>query len=158
MNLRCLFAAFVDRIRARPRLADPAETRARELLLRMLDPVQRKDFELNGYFAVKVTGRGTFWILPSTFFNVLRAETGDCYCAAPRAELPLSDLMLAQKLLLEANPEVFFSVANRRAELIPGSASEQSLPRRVLKARASLRPTRVRWSEVAVMPHGPHLP
>ena len=85
------------------------------MLLRTLTPTQREELQLHGCFAVRVPGRGTFWILPSTFFNVLHMETGHCYCAVPRTEVPLSDLMLTQKLLLENDPEAFFAVANRRA-------------------------------------------
>jgi hypothetical protein len=132
-----------------------AEVRASELLLRMLSPVQRDDFRLHGYFAVQVARRGKFWILPSPMFNVLHADTGNCYCAAPRAEVPLSDLMLAQKLLLENNPEAFFAVANRRAELI--LADERSLPDRLMQARRSPPRSRVRWSEVSMIPHVTHL-
>jgi hypothetical protein len=134
-----------------------AEVRARELLLRLLTPAQREEFRLHGYFAVQVARRGKFWILPSTIFNVLHAETGACYCAAPRAEVPLSDLMLAQKLLLENSPEVFFAVANRRAELIPGLVDGRLRPDRVMQARRISPRTRVRCSEVSMIPHGNHL-
>ncbi len=135
-----------------------AEARARKLLLRLLDPAQREDFELEGYFAVQVARRGRFWILPCTMFNVLHAETGNCYCATPAAEIPLSDLMLAQKLLLENDPGGFFSVANRRNELIHSPVDERSLPRRVLLARRSPSPSRVRWSEVSMIPYRRQLP
>ena len=107
---------------------------------------------------MQVTGRGKFWILPSTFFNVLDAETGNCYCAGPRTEVPLSDLMLAQKLLLENDPEAFFSVANRRAELIPGLVDAQLRPDRVMRARNSPPPCRVRCSEVSMIPHANRFP
>jgi hypothetical protein len=40
-----------------------AEVRARDLLLRMLSPSQRKEFKF-GYFSVNVPGRGKFWICP----------------------------------------------------------------------------------------------
>jgi hypothetical protein len=54
-----------------------ADARARELLLRMLTPAQRDEFQSHGYFAVEVAGRGRFCILPSTMFNVIHMETGD---------------------------------------------------------------------------------
>jgi hypothetical protein len=130
-----------------------AELRATELLLHTLSPIQREDFRLHGYFAVQVARRGRFWILPSTFFNVLHAETGSCYCGVPRAEVPLPDLMLAQKLPLENDPEAFFAVANRRVELIPGRVDERLLPDRVLQARRIPSRSRVRWSEVSMIPH-----
>lgn len=130
-----------------------AEVRARQLLVRLLTPQQRDDFKLHGYFAVQVARRGRFWILPSTIFNVLHAETGACYCATPRTEVPLSDLMLAQKLLLENDPEVFFAVANRRAELMPGLVDERLSPDRVMQARRGPVRSRVRCSELSMIPH-----
>ena len=135
-----------------------AEVRARELLLRMLTPTQREEFRRHGYFVVQVARRGKFWILPSTIFNVLHTETGACYCAAPRGEIPLSDLMLAQKLLLENDPEAFFRVANRRAELIPGLMDERLAPERIMQARRSPPRSRVRSSELSMIPHGTRLP
>jgi hypothetical protein len=130
-----------------------AEVRARKLLLRTLSRAQREEFQACGYFSVQVAKRGRFWILPSTVFNVLHAETGTSYCAGPRAEVPLSDLMLAQKLMLENNPEAFFSVANRRAELVPGPTPGPLYPRRVLQARSNpSASTRVRWSDLSMVP------
>jgi len=90
-----------------------AERRARDLLLRMLSGKQRREFELCGYFSVEAPGRGRFWILPWRSLNVVEPVTGDCYCGMPEGRLPVYDLMLAQKLLLENDPQHFFSVANR---------------------------------------------
>jgi len=129
-----------------------AEVRARKLLLRTLNPAQREEFETRGYFSVQVANRGRFWILPSSVLNVLHAETGTSYCAGPRAEIPLSDLMLAQKLILENDAESFFSIANRRVELIPGPIPEPLYPRRVLQARRSAS-ARLRWSELSMNAH-----
>jgi hypothetical protein len=129
-----------------------AEVRARRLLLRLLDPAQRLEFDRHGYFAVQVPGRGKFWILPSRVFNVLHSATGHSYCGATQTEIPLSDLMLAQKLLLENNPDIFFAVANHRLELVPGSTPEHSLPERVMRARRSPPRSRTRWSEVSMIP------
>jgi len=129
-----------------------AEVRARKLLLRTLTPAQREEFETRGYFSVQVAKRGRFWILPSTVFNVLHAATGTSYCAGPRSDLPLSDLMLAQKLMLENDPDAFFAVANRRVELIPGRIPESLYPRRVLQARRTAA-SRVRWSDLSMIPY-----
>jgi hypothetical protein len=135
-----------------------AEARARELLLRMLSPAQRKAFQRYGYFAVEVAKHGTFLILPSTLFNVLHVATGRSYCAVPRGETPLADLMLAQKLLLEHDPEQFFRVANERCELIPGRADERSLARRALQARNRPPDLPVRWLKIPLIPHEIRLP
>jgi hypothetical protein len=143
----------------RPPLAEgEAEARATALLLRMLTPAQRKEFEGHGHFTVEVAGRGRFCILPSNFFNVLHIETGDCYCAVPKTHFPLPDLMLCQKLLLENNPEQFFQVANRRRELITGLVDERLLPERVLRARSRPGRSRVRWSEISMLPYQDHAP
>ena len=100
-----------------------AETRACELLVRMLDASQRKELR-RGYFTVDVPGRGKFWIFAWRSLNVVDPRTGDCYCCTPELAIPLGDLMLAQKLLLECDPERFFSLANRQPQFIvsPGSA------------------------------------
>ena len=95
-----------------------AERRARDLLLRMLTAKQRKEFELYGYFSVETPGRGSFWILPWRSLNVVEPGTGDCYCGVPEGRLPVYDLMLAQKLLLENDPQHFFSVANRHPSFV----------------------------------------
>jgi len=135
-----------------------ADARASALLFRMLSPVQRADFQAYGYFAAKVAGLGTFWILPSTFFNVLHAETGRCYCAVSRAELPLADLMLAQKLWLENDPQSFLAVANRRMELIPEMVPESLRPRRVLETRGAWQIRSARCSDISVIPYESRLP
>ena len=94
-----------------------AEVRARDLLLRMLSPSQRKEFEF-GYFSVNVPGRGKFWICPWRSLNVEDPSTGDCYCCTTEVAVPLYDLMLAQKLLLESDPDQFFSVANHHPRFV----------------------------------------
>lgn len=93
-----------------------AEARARQLLIRVLSPAQREEFARDGYFTVQVAGWGSFRILPNTTFNVVDTDTNTCYCAVPESPVPLSDLMLAQKLILENDPKRFFRVARRRHE------------------------------------------
>lgn len=102
-----------------------SELRARRLLCRMLDADQKRELQQHGCFTVKVRGRGIFCILPRSTFNVLSLETGAAYCCNIEAFVPISDLMLAQKLLLENDAEHFFSVANRRSEVCAGSWEEE---------------------------------
>lgn len=102
-----------------------SEMRARRLLTRMLDVEQKRELQQHGCFTVKVQGRGLFCILPRSTFNVLSLETGAAYCCNIEAFVPISDLMLAQKLLLENDPDHFFSVANRRSEVCAGSWEEE---------------------------------
>lgn len=106
--------------RTPPRWSEPppaftrdAEARAEVLLLRVLDDAQLRMFERNKMFLVVAPGRGTFALLFREAYNVLDLATGDRYCAGP-PNVPRADLLVAQKLLLEADPERFFSVANRR--------------------------------------------
>jgi hypothetical protein len=124
----------------------------------VLSPAQKLEFQRYGYFGVVVARRGRFLILPSTLFNVLHVATGRSYCAVPRGETPLADLMLAQKLLLEADPEQFFRVANHRCELTADGADERLLAHRVLQARRRPPGPRVRWSRIPMIPHVNHLP
>lgn len=93
-----------------------SEFRARQLLLRVLNPAQRKEFERYGYFTVHASGWGRFHVMPRTTFNVVDTQTGICYCAGPEGVVPLSDMMLAQKLVLEHDPARFFGVARSRSE------------------------------------------
>jgi hypothetical protein len=102
-----------------------SELRARRLLSRMLDATQKRELQQHGCFTVKVPGRGMFCILPRSTFNVLSLETGAAYCCNIEAFVPISDLMLAQKLLLENDPDHLFSVANRRSEVCAGSWEEE---------------------------------
>lgn len=135
-----------------------AEARARKLLLRALSPRQRDEMQRCGYFFVDVANRGRFCILPSPYFNVLHIETGQCYCAVPRVAVPLSDLMLIQKLVLEHDAEAFFRVANCRCEIVPARVDEPSRPGMVLRARSEGRRERVRVSAISMIPHASHLP
>jgi hypothetical protein len=98
--------------RANVALTALAEARARCLLRRVLDTDQRRQYEAYGCFAVEVADRGVFGILPRRFFNVMELCTGVLYCCVTEAKVPLADLMLAQKLLLECDPDLFFSTAN----------------------------------------------
>jgi hypothetical protein len=97
-----------------------SEARARKLLCRVLSASQLRELETHGYFAVEVPGRGRFCILPRTAFNVFHPQTGSLYCCNTETFVPLSDLMLAQKLLLENDPDRFFAVANRRLDVFAG--------------------------------------
>jgi hypothetical protein len=92
------------------------DARARQLLLRVLNPVQRDEFSRYGYFTVDAVGWGRFRVLSRTTFNVLNPGTGIAFCAGPDIPVPLADLMLAQKLILENDPGRFFRVANHRRE------------------------------------------
>lgn len=101
----------------------PAEVRAGQLLLRLLTRAQRVDLARHGHFTVQVAGRGSFRVFPRMMFNVMDTKTGICFCAGPEAPVPLADCMLAQKLVLENDPERFFRVARHRRQEEVGTGS-----------------------------------
>lgn len=106
-------------------LRQAAESRARHLLISLLNARQRADFQSYGYFVVTMhTGR-IFCVLPRFVFNVVDLCSGDRYCCMPEVDIPLADLMLAQKLLLESDPETFFAVANRNSDYMGESVASR---------------------------------
>ncbi|HMA09764.1 MAG TPA: hypothetical protein VKP68_17935 [Ramlibacter sp.] len=97
-----------------PGLKDAARARARKLLERALTPEQRRDLSTWGYFYV--TGqRFTYRIREGYSGNVEALDRRDCvisrYCAYPRARVPVYDVMLAQKLWIETDEDMFLKEA-----------------------------------------------
>lgn len=129
-----------DAATARSRVS---EARARRLLTRLLSAQQLQELDKHGCFTVRVPERGTFCILPRSTFNVIHLQTGNLYCCTTEAFVPLSDLMLAQKLLLETDPDRFFAAANCRPETFAGP--QEQLLRRVLGGETTERPQRAVW-------------
>lgn len=121
-----------DAATARSRVS---EARARRLLMHLLDPRQLQELERHGCFTVRVQDRGTFCIVPRSTFNVIHLQSGNLYCCTTEAFVPLSDLMLTQKLLLENDPDRFFAAANCRPETFAGP--QEQLLRRVLGGEAN---------------------
>jgi hypothetical protein len=124
-----------------------AELRARNLLVRMLTSAQRAEFERREAFTVEVPGRGRFAILPRRTLNVLDMESGECYCCVTVTDVPLFDLMLTQKLLLEHDPEKFFAAANCPSEFLFGPS-----PRSMRRQRGGA-PARVSASSLSALPY-----
>ena len=123
--------------------SDAAEARAHALLMRLLSPAQREELERRNCLTVTVPGRGRFAILPRRTLNVLNLDSGQCYCCITASEVPLSDLMLTQKLLLEHDPEQFFAVANCPSEFLFGSVTGGATGRRTRPSFSVL--PRIRW-------------
>ncbi|HEX4986081.1 MAG TPA: hypothetical protein VFV71_08450 [Burkholderiales bacterium] len=132
--------------------SSPPERRALALLESVLSPAQRASFGAHSYFWVETPQARRFCVLPFSSFNVLDAGSGESYCAGPAATLPVADLMLAQKLLLETDPQRFFAVANRRRELDPARLPEAQRPEAVMQARLRTTMPRPRWTEVPALP------
>jgi hypothetical protein len=90
---------------------DPkAKQKARELLLRNLDAGQEKSFKKDGEFRVTAKDGKAYTIKTARSFNVVGPD-GTKYCGQLR-DTPVEDQMLAQKLLLEHEPDKFFKNAN----------------------------------------------
>jgi hypothetical protein len=90
---------------------DPAgaptfETRANELLVGHLSAWQRREYEQFGYFTVIGGSTGTRYRIRRA--NVLNVEQlsangliSTLWCFMPKGDLPIGDVMLAQKIALE---------------------------------------------------------
>jgi hypothetical protein len=94
-----------------------ADKRAEELLVKNLDKEQRKQFEKEGKFKV-VLHDGKFFEIYKGWSGNVRELSKDGkpiarLCIHPQERVPLADLMLAQKLMLETNRELFEKTANR---------------------------------------------
>lgn len=106
---------YLAQMSARRKKQDECEARARGILLEFLDQKQRAEFE--EYKRFRVQGQdGYRYVIEHKFaHNVYRIE-GETkvveYCLVSTGHVPIYDLMLTQKLLLESNPEPFFAKAN----------------------------------------------
>lgn len=101
----------------RPKERKRARKRARKLLLSALDPWQRRQLKRKGYFHVSSSRGNVFRIAREVPFNVRLAGEAKpsriYFCLeAEDPELPVEDVMLAQKLLLETNEGEFLKLAN----------------------------------------------
>jgi hypothetical protein len=96
--LRTLWAAFEPR--------ETAEQRSMRLLRAHLNPLQRRQFDEDGWFDVVGGQSGRrYRIYQAYVTNVQEVGTdGACVqvlCFSPRGHLPLGDVLLAQKVALE---------------------------------------------------------
>lgn len=122
----------MDRPRARPaptpdeiaasntraELARTAGKKAEELLLSHLTPEQRETFIKGRWFVVQGKKR-QYRIHGRTYAGNIEVLEGDkvierlcCHC---RADIPLHDHLLAQKIMLESAEADFIKIANRRS-------------------------------------------
>ena len=91
-----------------------ALAKARVLLDRALTPEQRRDLVAKGYFHVKGK-RFTYRIREGHSGNVdaldSRGRVIDRFCAHPLGRVPVYDVMLAQKLWIETDENMFLKKA-----------------------------------------------
>lgn len=117
-------AALRERERAeRERERAEEAERAEELLCDHLTDEQRADWERANRFELLVGGR-TYQIARGYQGNIYLMEGGarvESYCIHGDTRLPEADQVLAQKLLLESNPDEFHRVANPRRMALAGS-------------------------------------
>ncbi len=85
-------------------------------MLSALNPIQAKDFRTTREFTViSKDGKRTYRITYGIAGNVILIEKGKPvarYCIYPIG-IPIEDVMLAQKLMLETDEESFIRIANR---------------------------------------------
>jgi hypothetical protein len=97
-----------------------ARARARELLREHLSETQREQFERAGSFIVVAQSGRRYRIRTATTSNVRDETEGADYCMQFRSDpqclsIPLEDLLLAQKVLLECDEPQFLRIANKRS-------------------------------------------
>jgi hypothetical protein len=93
-----------------------AVVRARALLARHLSPTQRASLATRGWFEVTADSGRRYQIHRGHAGNVLAVDedgrAAASYCIHPAGDYPDEDVMLAQKLWLDADEPGFLAVAN----------------------------------------------
>jgi hypothetical protein len=91
------------------------QARARTILLAHLNDEQKEELEASRYFHVRGADGFLYRIIDKFQHNVFRVEDGRDtfeYCIVTKTHVPIHDQMLAQALLLMANPSMFHEVTN----------------------------------------------
>jgi hypothetical protein len=90
-----------------------AKQRARRLFLERLDEGQRRAWLLRRRCSVRSSTGRRYTLAPYRPFNI---RSGDAlFCIQVHGRIPVYDKLLAQKLLIEADEELFLARANVRA-------------------------------------------
>lgn len=88
-----------------------ARERAEALLWENLDPLQRHDYKSNNAFNVMGSDGRRYRITNALNYNVT-SDIGQTLCAIPKTwRIPHPDMLLAQKLWIEANAPGFLATA-----------------------------------------------
>jgi hypothetical protein len=88
--------------------------RAKAILYSMLTPEQREEYEFGHSFHLQV-GKTWYRIGRGLPVYQVKEHCGKAlvsYCIHPRVDLPIEDIHLGQKLLLESNEKEFLKIAN----------------------------------------------
>ncbi len=110
---------FIDHIgnrrREREETIQRVSHRARELLRSHLNNEQCREFDASGQFHVRGADGYNYLIVDQCQHNVFRVEGEHRifeYCIISKHAIPNHDQMLAQMLLLRANPSMFHEITN----------------------------------------------
>lgn len=100
----------------RKRQAVRAHARARALLHRHLTREQRFELKRTRGFRMKDRAGRLYHVTEGTSTNIYIEHEGTKYalCVIPTEKLPLPDVLLAQKIMLETDPEAFIRLARVR--------------------------------------------
>jgi hypothetical protein len=106
------------RRRYRDRRRGQAAEKAQALLMEWLSPAQLAQYESNGYFEVTGSHSGKrYRIRRRGHLNVdeldERGARVAVWCFKPEGYLPVGDIMLAQKVMLETNERAALVIANQ---------------------------------------------
>lgn len=105
----------VQKSKEREKRINRVLARAKATLRSHLTSSQREEFDSTGQFHVRGADGYVYLILDQIQHNVFRIEDGKRtaeYCIITESHVPTQDQMLAQKLLLEANPQMFHDITN----------------------------------------------
>jgi hypothetical protein len=99
-----------------------AEEKAVALLKEWLSPAQLKEYEKNGHFQVTGSHSGKHYrIRRGRALNIdeldEHGESVATWCFRPEGDLPIADVMLAQKIALENNEQAGLALANRGSSI-----------------------------------------
>lgn len=108
--------ADVQAYRNNPLSTSPA-VRAEVVLRSHLTPQQIRDLDKHDWFRVYSKKGNSYKINRRYTFNIYSEKEHRNFCITIRSKVPVADQMLAQKLLIETNEELFLMIANRGARL-----------------------------------------
>lgn len=107
-----------EEIEANTKAKKEATAKALDLLKKTLSIVQSEELAAHGHFHVVTKDGGTYRLYLAAGHNVEKIQDGKPvkrFCLVTKITVPTPDKVLAQKLLLEGDPETFLKTANAYA-------------------------------------------
>ena len=105
------FGVSPDDLKPDPKKKE-ADERAKELLLSNLTDEQKKTFTDKGYFECVGNRTGKTYRIHN-YRNINTRCGNDKYCVVQGNDVPLSDQLLTEKMLIENDEDKFLKVANK---------------------------------------------